>query len=79
MTTSAQDESPLDGVVDATKLYRYATLCRILHWGGRAQRAAIAKGLQTISFARQRYVTGAEVLRFFAALGNQRDESGRGP
>ena len=65
------DHSSLDGVIRTGELYRWSVACVRLHWGRRAQEQAIRKGLKLIRFARQRYVFGQEILRFFEELEKQ--------
>lgn len=61
--------------ISAHEVYPLAEVARRLGWGQRSIRAAQRRGLRTIPFGKMKYCLGADVLRFFEALGQGAQES----
>ena len=66
-------ERPDPGPIRAGEVYTLHQAARRLNWARKSIADAQRAGLKTILFGRQKFVTGAEVLRFFEALENQQD------
>jgi len=67
------------GSIRADELLPVREACRRLGWERRTLAHAKREGLRTIPFGRFRYVTGAEVLRFFASLAEDNGSEGDTP
>lgn len=61
-------KSPAVGVIRGDELYRLQELQRRMSWGEHATRQARAAGLRLVSFGREKYALGADVLAFFRRL-----------
>ena len=64
-------------VIRAGELYSLAELRRRLRWKEHAVRQARVNGLRLISFGREKFCLGSDVLKFFERLG-ERQQAGNG-
>jgi hypothetical protein len=64
-------------VVRAGELYSLAELRRRLRWKEHAVRQARLAGLRLISFGREKFCLGEDVLSFFRRLGDRQAGDGR--
>jgi hypothetical protein len=64
-------ERPDPGPIRAGEVYTLRQAARRLNWARKSVADAQKAGLRTVLFGRQKFVTGAEVLRFFKALESQ--------
>ena len=73
MKTPSRKPSPrrAPAVVRAGELYSWLELRRRLRWGEHAGRMARVAGLRLISFGREKFVLGQDVLEFFQRLGER--------
>ena len=62
---------PAPGVIRDGEVYSLREFARRLHWREHALRQARAAGLRMVAFGRERFVLGADVLRFFTELAEQ--------
>jgi hypothetical protein len=72
-------------VIRSGEVYSLAELRRRLQWQEHALRMARAAGLRLVSFGRQKFVLGSDILEFFKRLGDRqqapadsRSTAGRG-
>jgi len=66
----------LTGSIRSDELLSLAELRRRLGWQEHAVRQARRAGLRLVSFGREKYVLGADVLQFFEKLGAEQERGG---
>ncbi len=70
-----RDHQPA-GVARDGEVYRLAELQRRMGWGAHALRQARVAGLRLISFGREKFVLGSDVIQFFQRLGDRQAGNG---
>lgn len=69
----ALSASPAPAVVNGNEVYSLGELRRRLQWQEHAVRQARLSGLRLITFGRQKFVLGSDVLDFFARLAERQE------
>ena len=64
-------QPPVPGVIFENAVYTLGAVQKQFGWGYKGSKLAQAKGLETISLGRQKFVTGKSVLSFFEQLATQ--------
>ncbi len=78
MKTAPKETAKLaPAVIRAGEVYSLAELRRRLGWQEHAVRQARAAGLPLITFGRQKFCLGTDVLAFFQRLGERQRAGGR--
>ena len=72
--TAADPRPPAVGVIRGDEVYRLQEFQRRFGWREHAVRQARAAGLRMISFGREKYILGADVLAFFRGLSDSQSE-----
>jgi hypothetical protein len=62
----------------ADAVYNKRSLCASLQWEHRTWAHAVKEGLRVVSFGKQKFVLGREVLAFFERLADQQAVEGSG-
>jgi hypothetical protein len=58
-------------VISANAVYSWQELQRRLRWGEHSARQARVAGLRLVTFGREKYALGSDVLDFFKRLGDR--------
>ena len=77
VATTADPHPAAVGMIRDGEVYRLRELQRRMGWGEHATRRARAAGLVLVTFGREKYALGADVLIFFRQLGERQTGNGQ--